>query len=94
MSESGSNWLPGLLFFTTVLMSVGLMAVVVLGPFLVERMVQPPVVLLLFGFDMTVRRTAIAGALGLIVTAFVFFLPAFLKKKKAPKETPINMTGA
>jgi hypothetical protein len=45
--------------------------------------------------DATVRRTAIAGAIGLIVTARVFFRPDPTARKRAPKKPPHGtMAGA
>jgi hypothetical protein len=84
----------GLLFLVTLALAASLMGASFAGPYLVRYFRQPPDVLLLFGGDMTVRRTAFASALGLCVTAFVFFRPGLAKKRKTPKDPPVNMTGA
>ena len=84
--------MPNLLFFLTLLFAVALLAAAVGGPYLVGAFAQPHDVLLLFGKDMAVRRTAFVSALGLVATAFVFFRPV-VKKKKAGKDS-VNMTGA
>ena len=83
-----------LLFFITLALGVLLMLAAAGAPYLLGPIAHPPDVLLLFGRDMTVRRTAFASSLGLCVTAFVFFRPVLTKKKRSPKEPPVNMTGA
>jgi hypothetical protein len=44
----------------------------------------------IFASDGTVRRSSIAGAIGLIVTAFVFFRPqaSIQLRKNSPKKAP------
>jgi hypothetical protein len=85
--------MPNLLFFVTLLFAASLMAAAAGGPYLADAIANPHDVLLLFGKDMTVRRTAFVSSLGLVATAFVFFRPAAAKKKKASKDT-VDMTGA
>jgi uncharacterized BrkB/YihY/UPF0761 family membrane protein len=85
--------MPSLLFFVTLLFAVFLMAAAAGGPYLAGAIANPHEVLELFGKDMTVRRTAFVSSLGLIATAFVFFRPPPVKKKKAGKDS-VNMTGA
>jgi len=87
-------WLPRLLFLATLSLAVALIVAVVASPWLVP-VDAPPQMLALFAGDVTVRRTALASAAGLIVTAFVFFRPSAPAKKSSPKEpTPGNMAGA
>jgi hypothetical protein len=88
-------WLPRLCFLTTLTVAIGLVAVVIVAPWLVPS-VAAPLLLELFAHDMTVRRTALASAAGLLVTAFVFFRPtAASPKKSSPKEPRSgNMAGA
>ena len=94
MGDTNANWISGTLFFGTITIACALLGILFASPTLAERMSAPPDLLLLFGRDMAVRRTTFAAAIGLLVTAFVFFRPVFLKKRKPVKEVPINMTGA
>ena len=94
MGDTNANWISGTLFFGTIAVACALLGILFASPALAAKMSAPPDLLLLFGRDMTVRRTGFAAALGLFVTAFVFFRPVFFKKKKPIKEVPINMTGA
>jgi hypothetical protein len=89
---SDSPRMSHLLFFVTLLFAVLLMVAAVGGPYLAAAITEPHEVLVLFGTDRTVRRTALVSSLGLVVTAFVFFRPT-VKKKKAGKDS-VNMTGA
>src|ERR1700730_11922885 len=67
-----------LLFLVTVLLAVVLVALVALSPWL-EGNADPSWdrLLAVFARDALVRRTALASAAGLLVTAFVFFRPRF-----------------
>ena len=89
------TWLPRLFFLGTLSLALALILAVVASPWVVSFYV-PPHLLTLFANDVTVRRTALASAAGLIVTAFVFFRPsAASQKKQSPKEPPPgNMAGA
>jgi hypothetical protein len=82
-----------ILFSATLLCAALLMVAAGGGPYLAAAITEPHDVLKLFGTDMTVRRTAFVSALGLVATAFVFFRPTTVKKKKAGKDS-VNMTGA
>lgn len=63
-----------ILFLFTGILSLGLTALVLFAPFLVQdNPAEQPPLLLLFAFDATIRRAAIACALGMLVTAWVFF---------------------
>ena len=90
-------WLPLMLFVGAVLVAVALLTVVMALPYLADRLPFAHPVLTMFATDATVRRSAIAGAIGLIVTAFVFFRPkgSVLPRKMAPKMPPHDtMAGA
>jgi hypothetical protein len=95
LQELRDYWLPLLLFAGTLLVAVVLLLLVALMPFVVENVPTVPV-LPLFADDATVRRSSIAGAIGLIVTAFVFFRPnaAALGRKSAKKPPGDSMAGA
>jgi hypothetical protein len=95
MTDSGSSGWAGVLFVATVLAALTLLAAAIGGPWILRWSSEPSPLLLLFGADLTVRRTAFASALGLLVTAFIFFRPAALtRRRKGPKEPPVDMTGA
>jgi hypothetical protein len=63
-----------LLFLTTMILAVLLMALVILSPWL-EGNCDPgwDRLVALFARDSLVRRTALASSAGLVITAFVFF---------------------
>jgi hypothetical protein len=88
-------WLPRLCFLITLTLAFALVAAVVVAPWL-NPSTLAPYLMELFAQDVTVRRTALASAAGLLVTAFVFFRPtAPPPKKSSPKEPrPGNMAGA
>jgi hypothetical protein len=87
-------WLPRFCFAITLAVAVGLAALVFVAPWLVPEE-SPPFVLELFAEDVTVRRTALASACCLVVTACVFFRPAIAPTKKSPKGPPPgSMAGA
>ena len=86
-------WMPRLLFLGTLGTAGGLGLGVLLAPWLAGA---GPVVGL-FAADATVRRTALACAVGLTVTAFVFFRPSRLpavKKRAARPGPPGDIAGA
>lgn len=101
MSEPSSTiWLPRLLFRLTLAISAALLGLVVLCPWLhrdgTSRLVT------LFAHDTALRRTTVASAVGLAVTAFVFFrsprgepaAPPVVKKPRAPRPPPPRIAGA
>jgi hypothetical protein len=93
LQELRDYWLPLMLFAGTLLVAAVLLLLVALMPFVVEYVPIP--VLPLFADDVTVRRTAIAGAIGLIVTAFVFFRPnASVRARNAVSKKPPTDTMA
>jgi hypothetical protein len=74
LQELRTTWIPRFFFGITLLFGGGLIGAVALLPLLADRWTAPQP-LHLFADDVVVRRSAIAGAVGLIVTAFVFFRP-------------------
>jgi hypothetical protein len=84
--------LPRLLFAATLVSAATLIVAVATGPWLFERWTLP--LLELFANDITVRRTALASAAALAVTAFVFFRPAPAKKASPKQPKPGSVAGA
>jgi hypothetical protein len=89
-------WLPRLLFWVALAVSLVLILLVILAPMFDNGDAHR--VLTLFARDVTVRRCSLAVAVGLIVTGFVFFraherrpptLPPGKRKKTArpPRQT-------
>ena len=95
------SWLPRLLFRLTLGLSALLLLVVLLAPLLDRPGARPEGwwrVASLFARDAAVRRTSVAGAVGLAVTGWVFFRPAGAvlaarRKSKGPRRPP-PLTGA
>ena len=73
-----------LLFWLTCAASVGLLGFVVFAPVLVGEPGSGPRWLELFARDATLRRTAVASALGLVVTASIFFRAPPRRKPPRP----------
>jgi hypothetical protein len=71
------SWLSFILFWLTLLVSAGLIVLVILAPLLDNSLKREGGVrwLVVFAEDVVLQRTAVASALGLAVTAFVFFRP-------------------
>lgn len=92
--------LTHVLFAATLLLAAALGGLVLIAPWLLAR--EPDSRLCqLFAQDSTVRRTALASAVGLVVTAFVFFRPGLLRSKKPPPKSrrpppppPATLAGA
>jgi hypothetical protein len=88
-------WLPRLLWRLTLVVSALLALLVVAAPWFDtgER-----ALLTLFAKDQAVRRTTLASALGLLVTAAIFFRPvdylAAAKRTRHPKQLPPPPAGA
>jgi integral membrane sensor domain MASE1 len=95
LQELRDYWLPLMLFAGTLLVAIVLLLLVALMPFVIEYVPLVPV-LLLFADDATVRRSSIVGAIGLIVTAFVFFRPnaSVLGRRSVKKPPGDTMAGA
>ena len=71
-------WLPRVLFRTALAMAGALVALVFLAPVLDNGIQRPRgwrQFVAVFARDLTLRRTAVASAVGLGVTALVFFRP-------------------
>jgi hypothetical protein len=84
---------PGILFVACLLMAAGLAGLVMAAPVLDRGQLPTDVVshsLLLFSRDTAVRRTALASAVGLTATAFVFFRPPYTR----PPRSPTDVIGA
>ncbi|OAI51358.1 hypothetical protein AYO44_00685 [Planctomycetaceae bacterium SCGC AG-212-F19] len=91
---------PVLLFWLNLVLAAGLAGMVLLAPIVVgmldaatgwQRLIT------LFARDATLRQTALASAIGLIVTALVFFrLPGAARPAaaKPPALPPSNVVGA
>jgi hypothetical protein len=94
-------WLPRFLFWLTLGIAAVLISLVLFAPLLDNEEVQPhgwSRLVRVFAQDVTLRRTAIASALGLMTTACVFFRTPSLSRR-APSHQPrlpppSNMAGA
>jgi len=96
-------WLPWFLFRLTLAAAGMLILVVVLTPVLDTADPEPhgwQSAVALFARDVAVRRTAIASAIGLAVTACIFFRSGSLarslwrKSSRRPPAPPTNVVGA
>jgi hypothetical protein len=88
-------WLPRILFAVTIGLAALLAAMVLLAPWLATE-IQSRFVSL-FARDVIVRRTTVASAAGLAVTACVFFRPGgylFFRSQKDRNHLPPPMAGA
>jgi hypothetical protein len=88
-------WLPRLLYFLILLIAAVLILLVILSPWL-DNWVDVRVISF-FAHDRTLRSTSVASALGLIVTACVFFRPAARTRRPQAKDrrpSPPNIAGA
>ncbi len=70
-------WLPLLLFWLSAAIALALVMLVLIAPYLQtpDQVRGKSDLLSLFAYDITVRRTCLASALGLFVTALVCFQP-------------------
>jgi hypothetical protein len=97
-----STWLPRFLFWLTVSLATLLLGLVLLCPWVDPG--QPATGMGarlrgLFAHDPLVRRTTVASALGLYVTATVFFRPleksrAATSRSSKPPPPPVPVVGA
>jgi hypothetical protein len=97
LQELRDYWLPLMLFSGIMLVAILLLAVVTAMPFLIEELPFSHPLLAMFAEDATVRRTSIAGAIGMVVTACVFFRPngTMPARKASAKKPPADtMAGA
>jgi hypothetical protein len=93
--ELRDYWLPLMLFGGVLLFAILLLCVVAAAPYLLDAIPDAHEIIKLFAEDATVRRTSIAGAIGLIVTAFVFFRPnTSVLGRKSSGRKPGNDTMA
>jgi hypothetical protein len=98
------SWLPLLLFWLTLAVSAALFLLVIVAPLLdngAERPQGGSQWLALFARDKVLRRTTLASAACLVVTAFVFFRspgtsrPAGRRSSRSSKHPPpTSMAGA
>jgi hypothetical protein len=91
--------LPRLLFCLTAGLALALGGLVLLAPWLDGEGSPPdgwPRLVAVFARDVAVRRTASAAAVGLLVTALVFFRPPTLRRTSRPAQAraPNNIVGA
>ena len=98
MSEPApSAWLPWLLFRLTLAVAGALVAAVLLAP-LLDAGTTPTDgwsrLLALFARDATLRRTALASAVGLAVTACVFFQGSEVSGRAPKTPRPPSNVGA
>jgi len=90
---------PRFLFLLTVLVSLGLTGAVFVAPIIelddsagLWSNLQG-----MFASDLAVRRTAVASAIGLLVTAWIFFRPRGVgaeTSRKKHRPPPANIAGA
>ena len=76
------------------MLATALLTLVVAMPFVIEYWPVNHSLLQLFVDDAPVRRSSIAGAIGLIVTAFVFFRPSSTGRKSPKKSNQDSIAGA
>ena len=79
------SWIPQILFAGALFVAGAILAVVIAMPYVLERLTFTHPLLVLFADDATVRRSSVAAAIGLIVTAFVFFRPSSAPPRKTAK---------
>jgi hypothetical protein len=100
MKRSPSYWLPRILFLLTVGLASALILLVLLSPWFDNKVTVAggrSRVVKLFAQDKTLRRTAVASAMGLMATACVFFRPPGIPRRLLPRQTkgsPPNVAGA
>jgi len=92
-TDAPSRLLPRALFLLNFFLAAVLTFLVFLAPVLAgwdSRLLN------LFAQDATLRRTALASAIGLVVTAWVFFRPpaGAAAVAKTPRLPPNNVVGA
>ena len=80
-----------LLFLLATTMALALLVFVFVAPWLDDGSAERHDSIALFARDATLRRTCIASAVGLIVTACIFFRR---RRPPAPRRPPSGITGA
>jgi hypothetical protein len=81
--------LPGVLFWLCLVAAAALVAAVLAAPALDTGDAvtdTPGQIVRLFARDTAVRQSAIASALGLVVTAFAFFRGPYVRPPRAPTD--------
>jgi hypothetical protein len=88
-------WLRRWLFWGSLAVAGGLAVFLVIAPWLGGDPAGGPLARLvaLFGHDTTLRQTSLASAVGLAVTARVFFQPAG-RPSRPSRRPPSDVTGA
>lgn len=87
-------WIPGLCFLLTLGSAIVLAGSVLVMPWLAGTAPEHPLIAL-YANDLTVRRTSLAAAAGLVATAFIFFRPAgWFRKRETKSESPGTIAGA
>jgi uncharacterized membrane protein len=92
-----ASWLPRALFRLTLAVAAGLVVFVIVSPLLHNYLSSR--LIAVFAEEVSVRRTALASAVGLAVTACIFFRPAPAPTRPAPKPRgklppPPDLAGA
>jgi hypothetical protein len=89
MAPASSTWLPRCLFRLSWALAVLLLLTVLVAPGLDRRVDTQGAgrVLRVFARDTTLRRTTVASALGLMVTACIFF-----RSPSAPRRVPAQQS--
>ncbi len=89
------TWLRRWLFRVSLVIAAALGVLVVVAPWLAGDEGGGPMarLLRLFGRDVTLRRTTLASAAGLAVTAYIFFLSPKLPGR-VPRRPPSDAAGA
>jgi hypothetical protein len=92
MAES---WLRRWLFRGSLALAAGMVILLAAAPWLGGDAAgsTPARLIALFGHDTTLRRTCMAAAVGLVVTAFVFFQPVG-RPARPPRRPPSDVAGA
>ena len=90
---AGRVGLPRVLFAAACAVALLLCGAVLAAPWLDRGGAQGGRLLALFAHDEAVRRTSLAGAAGLVVTACVFFRPA-PPDDRAARRPPDSVAGA
>lgn len=83
------SWFSRLLFLLVIALSAGILGLVLIAPWLESS----SRIIVLFATDATVRQTSLACAIGMLVTACVFFR-ARQNRQPVRKSTPPGAIGA
>jgi hypothetical protein len=87
MSGFKDVWLASACFYLTLGAAAVLAGAVFVAPWFAAESEHP--LLALYADDLTVRRTSLFSALGLVVTAYVFFRPKRAPKPAKPEATHV-----